>query len=172
MKITDYSRFTTNALDHAIKERREQFEKHNYSIDNDAGYKSNELELASIAYATPEHLRVYRLEVSEQSGVVEPVKPNCFPFDAQYWKPSPDRVKELSKAVGLLLASIDAELYKEQMNVIWDIVNFEQLEKLEDVDVDFHVDYIAYWDNTIENAKEQPVKYWNLETKTGSYERP
>lgn len=65
-----------------------------YDEGHDAGH-DDELALAAAAYAVP----------SEVEGWRE----SLWPWDSQYWKPTPhDRVRELVKAGALIAAAIDS----------------------------------------------------------------
>jgi len=82
-------------------ERDRQISKEGYSWKNDQRYVNDELALAAACYAIPEYEREMQ---TTYLGEI----PTLFPFDTNYWKPSPDnRIKELTKAGALIAAEID-----------------------------------------------------------------
>lgn len=79
------------------QERKRQIEIEGFTPEKDKiTYQDESLAMAASCYATPESLRV-------GNG-----KPDNFPFDEKWWKPTPnDRIKELVKAGALIAAEID-----------------------------------------------------------------
>ena len=89
------------------EERQRQIKEENFSIIHDVKQYANnsQLEYAAVAYALPDELTTQwqRDNLFHRS--------NLFPWDKEWWKPSPnDRVRELVKAAALLIAKIDVEL--------------------------------------------------------------
>lgn len=81
-------------------ERKRQIEELGFDYSNDALYANEQLATAGGTYA----LRPIINEVMQD----EDKKPFLWPWDKQYWKPTPeDRIKELSKAGDLIAAQID-----------------------------------------------------------------
>ena len=94
-------------IEYITQERKRQIFEEDWDGENDDKYRDDELPRAAVAYATPAGLRLFGL-----NGL-----PNHFPFDKEWWKPSPDdRIKELSKAGALIAAEIDRlEREKERL---------------------------------------------------------
>ena len=84
-----------------LAERRLQIEEEGYSAEEDDSVGSDELLQAGIAYA------VASLEGDAQ-GV------DWWPWRDKYWKPTRDRVRDLTKAGALIAAAIDAELRRRE----------------------------------------------------------
>lgn len=79
-------------------ERRRQVEVEGYGADHDRDEVSESLVRAAVCYATPAYRRV-------MLGRRAPID---WPWEADYWKPTPDdRVRELVKAGALIAAEID-----------------------------------------------------------------
>ena len=79
-------------------ERRRQIVVEGYSADHDRADGPGVLIRAAMCYATPAHKRV-------MLGRRAPID---WPWEPDYWKPSPDdRVRELVKAGALIAAEID-----------------------------------------------------------------
>lgn len=79
-------------------ERDRQIEQEGYSALHDSRYNHNELFLAGMCY--------YFAEQDRQKGLKGLHQPPAWPWEYEYWKPSPDdRIKELKKAGALFKAS-------------------------------------------------------------------
>lgn len=79
-------------------ERYRQIKEEGYTAEHDAKH-GEDLAVAAVCYATPPRRRRWRTY-----GV-----PFEWPWDDQYWKPTPlNRVRELVKAGALIAAAIDA----------------------------------------------------------------
>lgn len=94
-----------NGIELIAAERKRQIEELGYDYTHDHLYKSNQLALAGATYALTPVINEFMID---QQG-----KPYLWPWNLEYWKPTPeDRVKELSKAGALIAAQIDYELAK------------------------------------------------------------
>lgn len=84
----------TRGADLIAAERRRQVEAEGWTPEHDAEHASDDLATAAACYALPEWRRShYSLP---------------WPWDMQWWKPTPDdRVRELVKAGALIAAEID-----------------------------------------------------------------
>ena len=81
------------------EERQRQIEKEGWTAEHDAQHNHNELAEAAVCYATPGPMRV----INHDDGI-----PYGWPFNKDWWKPSPqDRRRELIKAGALIAAEID-----------------------------------------------------------------
>ena len=112
-KAGDYaSRCTVETIVEAVAESskdsyediiKEAIEKEGFDGVHDDEQKNNELVLAAMCYAEPNRCG---------DGV-----PPAFPWDACWWKPSPnDRIKELTKAGALIAAEIDRLIRSDANN--------------------------------------------------------
>lgn len=85
------------------EERQRQIEKEGWTAEHDAEHTNEALAMAAVCYALPSTLRHYSYNPLIKENV-----PDFWPWDAKWWKPSPDdRVKELIKAGALISAEID-----------------------------------------------------------------
>lgn len=83
-------------------ERKRQIEELGYDYTNDALYQDSQLSNAAICYAMTPDVR----ELENEEGASLDIA--LWPWDKQYWKPTPeDRIKELVKAGALIAAQID-----------------------------------------------------------------
>ena len=84
------------------EERERQVTKEGWTKDGDLEYIGGELAKAAASYALPFSARKHY----QNKGV-----PLFFPWDKEWWKPSPNgidgRVKELAKAGSIIAAEID-----------------------------------------------------------------
>lgn len=78
-------------------ERTRQIAEEGYSNKHDDMQGGDQLALAAICYAAPSFLRDF-LNLNDI---------NCWPWDIEYFKPSGDRIKDLTKAGSLIAAEID-----------------------------------------------------------------
>ena len=93
----------TKGVELIAAERIRQIEKEGFDGVHDDEHKNNELVLAAMCYAEPNR---------GGDGV-----PPAFPWDACWWKPSPnDRIKELTKAGALIAAEIDRLIRSDANN--------------------------------------------------------
>lgn len=80
-------------------ERQRQIEEEGWAPEHDAAHVDDELALAAACYALPAYSR-HRYETETE--------PHHWPWQASFWKPTPDdRVRELVKAGALIAAEID-----------------------------------------------------------------
>jgi hypothetical protein len=91
--------FRSVGADLIAAERQRQIDAEGWTPEHDASHDTdNELSYAAVAYALPERLRE-----TNYRGV-----PRLWPWEARFWKPTPDdRVRELVKAGALIAAEID-----------------------------------------------------------------
>jgi hypothetical protein len=87
------------------EERQRQIDVYGYSDEHiknsPEDYECEELACAAACYATPAGDRIS----SDESFVPTP---DLFPWDQQYWKPTPElRIRELVKAGAMIVAEID-----------------------------------------------------------------
>ena len=94
-----------------VYERQRQIEVEGWTPEHDAYHSCGELARAAATYALPENYRkmtecIDRSENGGRDAIWE--QPELWPFDNEYWKPTPDnRIKELVKAGALIAAEID-----------------------------------------------------------------
>lgn len=90
-------------------ERKRQIEVEGWSAEHDTQYKNYELVAAAMCYCQPESTRTYnRLWKSDAKPDNIMAPPGNWPWDKEWWKPTPDdRVRELVKAGALIAAEID-----------------------------------------------------------------
>lgn len=83
------------------EERKRQIEKEGWTPEHDAEHTLGEIALAAATYALPEEVRYpNHLWVTDRDEL--------WPWDMDFWKPSPEnRVRELQKAGALIAAEID-----------------------------------------------------------------
>lgn len=80
-------------------ERQRQIDAEGWTPEHDRDHVGDHLARAAVCYATPADMRSYR------SGFTVP---GFWPWEARFWKPTPDdRVRELVKAGALIAAEID-----------------------------------------------------------------
>lgn len=83
-------------------ERTRQIEKEGWTSSHDGNHEDDELAKAAACYAIPDRLR----EVND--GPLNKGVPLDWPWDEEWWKPTPkNRVRELVKAGALIAAEID-----------------------------------------------------------------
>lgn len=82
-------------LDFIAEERQRQIEVEGWSIEHDAVHTNGELASAASAYA-------------HQIYFMDSKVPMQWPFEKEWWKPTPeDKIKQLAKAGALIAAEID-----------------------------------------------------------------
>lgn len=78
-------------------ERQRQIDVEGWTPEHDATHRNDDLALAAVCYAMPEHVR----------GPGDDIL-RAWPWPAHFWNPTPDdRVRELTKAGALIAAEID-----------------------------------------------------------------
>src|SRR3990167_3177289 len=82
------------------RERTRQREKEGWTAEHDNGHRNDELAMAAAVYALPARVRTETIFGRQLRHIL-------WPWDARYWKPSPDRIHELVKAGALIAAEID-----------------------------------------------------------------
>lgn len=82
------------------KERVRQIEEEGWTKEHDSSHHEGDLVMAAVCYASPDTELYY----IEGDGTEVPVG---WPWDVAWWKPSGDRVKDLTKAGALIAAEID-----------------------------------------------------------------
>lgn len=83
------------------EERDRQIGYEGWDIPHDDMHTDGSLARAAACYAMPNFLRKY-------SPIITPATPLDWPWDVQWWKPSPhERIRELQKAGALIAAEID-----------------------------------------------------------------
>ena len=87
------------------EERQRQIEKEGWTAEHDAEHKNGELADAAACYAMSAEKR----DKYASWNIVKSFKfPRWWPWDSNWWKPTPeDRVRELQKAGALIAAEID-----------------------------------------------------------------
>lgn len=80
------------------QERERQISKEGWTPEHDATHTNEALAMAAACYAQPAWARVLSAIGST------PVR---WPWNSDWWKPGPDRVRELVKAGALIAAEID-----------------------------------------------------------------
>lgn len=96
-------------------ERLRQIEKEGFTQEHDAEHEDNILAQAAASYALDEEVRnaISELCTPELFSITN--VPVTWPFDDEYWKPSPDnRLRELIKAAALIIAEIERLLNKNE----------------------------------------------------------
>lgn len=97
-------------------ERKRQIEEEGFSLEHDAQYTNYELVNAAMCYLLTESNRVYdrmRLiscmsEYKDKDVNDITIPPSLWPWDKEWWKPSPDnRIRELAIVGALAAAEID-----------------------------------------------------------------
>jgi hypothetical protein len=89
----------TTGVSRIAAERTRQMEAEGFSLDHDDQHTDGELALAAAAYAIPAECRDFA-----ENGTPFPFPDTWSP---EWWKPSVDRVRELTKAGALIAAEID-----------------------------------------------------------------
>jgi len=84
-------------------ERMRQIEEEGFTAEHDDEWEKDELAKAATWYALPEHRRCCIGEVC-----------SIWPWDKEWWKPTPEnRINELKKAGALIAAELDRLLRKK-----------------------------------------------------------
>lgn len=88
-------------------ERKRQVESEGWTLEHDAEHVRGELADASIAYAKRASMQVFSGD--NFFGYRRNIIPSDWPYewDKDYWKPSPDPIRNLIKAGALIAAEID-----------------------------------------------------------------
>lgn len=89
-------------VDLIAAERRRQVTVEGYTAEHDAGHAADLAEAGS-AYAFEAHLMIAYPGQPEN-------EPTCWPWADEFWKPTGDPVRDLTKAGALIAAALDALL--------------------------------------------------------------
>ena len=85
------------------EERQRQIEVEGWTKEHDAEHTNDSLAFAAVCYAIPSVYRTYSYCPLRKERV-----PDFWPWDMEWWKPTPDnRIRELVKAGALIAAEID-----------------------------------------------------------------
>lgn len=99
-------------------ERKRQIEVEGWSSEHDDCHKTGELSAAAACYALMEFERRMEKRLLPGSPRSRPSVvsvPELWPWDAEWWKPTPDnRIRELVKAGALIAAEIDRRQRQEK----------------------------------------------------------
>lgn len=100
-----------SGIDLIAAERERQIAAEGWSIEHDDEHEYDEMAQAAACYATPPRLRKNARVVVPGSTRSPSTTVKCvkgWPWDAEWWKPTPDnRIRELVKAGALIAAEID-----------------------------------------------------------------
>lgn len=84
-------------------ERERQIDEEGWTVDHDDDHVRDQMALAAMCYACPDGL-----DLRSPGNPWKGNPPIGWPWDARWWKPSPDdRIRELVKAGALIAAEID-----------------------------------------------------------------
>lgn len=86
----------TDGVSLIAAERDRQINEEGWTSEHDDQYTDDSLSVAAASYALPDRLR---------SSIAR-----LWPWDLKWWKPSPDRIRDLIKAGALIAAEIDRNL--------------------------------------------------------------
>lgn len=95
-RLADEER-VTDALNLIEAERRRQKLVEGWTTDHDDEHFGQELATAAACYALPPTMRRFPVQGA----------PALWPWHPNWWKPSPDRLRELVKAGALIVAEIE-----------------------------------------------------------------
>ena len=99
-----------NGLELIAAERQRHVEKEGWTPEHDAEHSEGELAEAAACYAMTERARDLPVEgeTDLETGATTGVSTQLWPWDATWWKPTPEnRIRELVKAGALIAAEID-----------------------------------------------------------------
>jgi hypothetical protein len=82
-------------IERIAAERKRQIEEEGFTAEHDDQFKREELAMAALCYIVPNSYREW------------PPFNVLWPFDKEWWKPTPNRVRELEKAGAFCAAEID-----------------------------------------------------------------
>ena len=102
-------------IDLIKQERLRQIEKEGFTQEHDAEHEDNKLAQAAASYALDEEVRNAISELCAPELFYVTNVPVTWPFDDEYWKPSPDdRLRELTKAGALIVAEMEKLMNKNE----------------------------------------------------------
>lgn len=103
----------TSAIELVMAERHRQVTVEGYTAEHDSHRNTQVLAKAAAVYALPDGYRDYK-QLLDGSGEL----PKYWPWNHQYWKPTPnDRIRELVKAGALIIAEIERLQLQEDSKV-------------------------------------------------------
>lgn len=104
-----------NGAERIATERKRQVEKENWSAEHDASHFKGCLAVAGAAYALDFAAQVVETESWEKLYGISALE--VWPFDEEWWKPTPeDKIRQLEKAGALIAAEIDRLLANQSIN--------------------------------------------------------
>ena len=104
-------------IERITAERKRQIEQENWTAEHDDQYLNQELPMAAACYTMMAEI-LTRSDNEDRRQIIaeEATPPVKWPWDARWWKPSPDPVRNLEKAGALIAAEIDRLKRLEQRN--------------------------------------------------------
>lgn len=95
-------------IDIIAAERQRQIEKEGWTKEHDSEHCFGELANAAACYAMTDFYKMRDVISIECEDMTTQQVPILWPWDGNWWKPTPnDRIKELAKAGALIAAEID-----------------------------------------------------------------
>ena len=88
-----------SGIDLIARERERQVSVEGWTLEHDDEHSNFELSQAAISYAN--------ISADSPYGNGPGNPPRTWPWEAEYWKPSPDTIQNLVKAGALIAAEID-----------------------------------------------------------------
>ena len=92
-----------NGAELIYRERNRQIAKENFDIEHDDCHTKGELGKAAECYCR----FGVRQEIKANAKIAFEISPSDWPWEAEWWKPSKDPIKNLVKAGALIAAEID-----------------------------------------------------------------
>lgn len=90
------------------KERERQIKEEGWTPEHDNKHIDQEIARAASCYAMPDGYRDMHETLDWKGREVRDNYPDMWPWEPEYWKPTPDnRIRELVKAGALIVAEID-----------------------------------------------------------------
>lgn len=100
-------------------ERARQMAEEKWTPEHDAEHTDNELAWAAASYAIPPAPGPFFDGEHSEFADTETGLPTMWPWEPQWWKPTPDdRVRELVKAGALIAAEIDRLLTRDTASAV------------------------------------------------------
>jgi len=97
------------------EERQRQISVEGWTDEHDKQHTGGELAFAAKAYA--EHAAYQSAADAEFSGVKTDYRPDWWPWDIKWWKPSKDPIRNLAKSGALIAAEIDRLQHLKEKNI-------------------------------------------------------
>jgi hypothetical protein len=96
-------------IERIASERKRQIEEEGWTAGHDDKYENDAMAMAAVCYILPERVR------ENPFGLSMTLRQILWPWDKDWWKPTPDnRIRELEKAGALIAAEIDRLLRAEK----------------------------------------------------------